>query len=101
VPVTLDPGEEVSAVRLEGELGIGTARELKDLLVDALASGKRLRIELAGAPVFGVTVYQLLWAARCETKRAGVEFLIQGPVAAGISLAMEEAGLPHLTAALR
>ena len=97
VSVTLDPGEEISTVRLEGELGIGTVRELKEMLVGALASGKRLQIELAGATVWDVTIYQLLWAAQREAKKYGARFHIEGPIAECIVLATGEAGLAQLT----
>lgn len=86
-------------MRLEGELGIGTARELKDMLSDALASGKPLRIDLAEATAWDVTIYQLLCAAERQAKKSGGNLHLQGPIAEGIVLAMREAGLAQLAAA--
>jgi anti-anti-sigma regulatory factor len=98
VPVTLEENDTVSLIRLEGAIDIGTAAELKTLLVQALepgenSSGKEVRIALAGATELDVTAVQLLWAAEREAKKAGAGFSFTGPIPNDISAALGAAGL--------
>jgi anti-anti-sigma regulatory factor len=93
MPVTLDQTGAVSTVRLEGEVGIGDAQELKGVLLDGLALRKGLRIDVAVALALDVTIFQLLWAGRHAAGEAGMEFSVCGPVAQEIGLTMDRAGL--------
>jgi anti-anti-sigma regulatory factor len=93
VPVTLDQSGAVSMVRLEGEVGIGDALELKGALLDGLALRRGLRIDVAVAMALDVTIFQLLWAGRHAAGEAGMEFSVSGPVAQEIVLTMDRAGL--------
>jgi hypothetical protein len=97
--LTLDPGGEMPTLRLEGELGIGEARELKRMLAGALCMP--LRVDAARTTAWDVTIYQLLWAALREAKRTGVVLCIDVPLADTILLAMAAAGLKPLTAVLQ
>jgi hypothetical protein len=87
LPVTLDQDGAVSRVRLDGEV------ELKRLFVDALASGRELRVRLEGATALDIAIFQLLWVAQREAARAGMEFSVEGQVPEEIVRAMAEAGL--------
>jgi anti-anti-sigma regulatory factor len=80
-------------VRLEGEVGIGDALELKSVLLDTLALRRGLRIDVAGATALDVTILQLLWASRHAASETGMEFSVGGPVAPEIVLTMDRAGL--------
>jgi hypothetical protein len=48
--ITVEQSDVMNAIRLEGEVNINSATELKARLVQAIASGKELRLELKGAP---------------------------------------------------
>jgi hypothetical protein len=96
LPVTLDRDGAISTVRLDGDVDIGAALELKALFVDALASGRELRVRLDGASCLDIAIFQLIWVARREAVRAGLEFSIEGHVPEEIALAMAEAGLEAL-----
>jgi anti-anti-sigma regulatory factor len=85
-------------LRLESEVGIGDALELKGVLLDALALRKELQIDLAGASALDITVFQLIWAARQAAIDAGMEFSVCGPIAQEIVLTMERAGLEQFPA---
>jgi chemotaxis protein CheD len=59
-------------IRLEGEVNFTSAQELKRLLLEGLASGRALQLDLERAGEIDVTVMQLLWAAEREAARAGL-----------------------------
>ena len=80
VPVTLEREEELSTIRLEGEVGIASAAELKELLVQALGFGKQIRVSLQSVTDLDVTAVELLWAARRQAKASSVAFAIEGPL---------------------
>ena len=92
VPVTLDQGEALCSIRLEGEVTIASAAELKKLLLQALASGSELRVELEGATELDITSLQLLWAAGREARRSGRGFTLAGKVPEEISAMANDAG---------
>ncbi len=65
-PLTVDREEDHWLIRLEGEVGLAQAAELKSLLLEWLASGKELRVDLAQASEIDLTTLQLVWAAALE-----------------------------------
>lgn len=73
MPVTLDRLETHWLIRLEGELTLASAPDLKPLLLEWLASGKDLQLDLERAREIDVTLLQLLLAAGREAARTGVE----------------------------
>jgi anti-anti-sigma regulatory factor len=77
---------------VEGEINIASAAELKKLLLEALASGKDLRLDLGGATEVDVTTLQLFWAAEREARRLGVGFTLLGCVPEPISITLGIAG---------
>jgi anti-anti-sigma regulatory factor len=85
-------------VRLEGEVGIGTALELKGVLLDALALRRELRIDVAAVTALDITILQLLWAGRHAAGEVGMEFSVSGAVAQEIVLTMERAGMEKFPA---
>lgn len=91
--VTLDQSGVQCLVRLDGEITIASAAELKRSLLEALASGKALSVELAGASGLDVTGLQLLWAAEREARRSGVQFTIEGRVPEEIVATAADAGI--------
>jgi len=92
VPVAFEREENLSWIRLEGEVGIGSAAELKDILVQALGSGKQVRVSLQSVTELDVTAVELLWAARREAKASSVAFAIETPVPPMVTSALLQAG---------
>jgi anti-anti-sigma factor len=98
--VTLDQSEALCVIRLEGEVGIASAAELKKLLLQALASGRELRVDLEGATELDVTAWQLLWAAEREARGSGVGFALAGRLPEKISAAVRDAGFDEFPVAV-
>jgi anti-anti-sigma regulatory factor len=93
MPATVEEREDASLVRLEGVLDIAFAAEMKSVLLNALASKKKLRLTLDGATELDITALQLLYAAERDAAKAGIPFALQGSVPDEISVAMADAGL--------
>jgi anti-anti-sigma factor len=92
VPIILEQSETLSVIRLEGLIDISCAAELKKLLLQALASGKEMRISLERAGDFDVTAVQLLWAAVREARKSGVGLTFVGVVPKEIADTLADAG---------
>jgi anti-anti-sigma factor len=91
--VTLDQSEARCVIRLGGEINIASAAEMKKLLLQALASGRELRVDLEGATEMDVTALQLLWAAEREARGSGRGFTLAGRVPEEIAATARDAGL--------
>ena len=94
--VFLEQSEDLSTIRLAGAVGIDSAGELKELLLQALASRRELRIVLEEPGDLDVTAMQLLWAARRTAAASGMEFWLEGHAQARVAAALAEAGLEAL-----
>lgn len=92
MPVTLEQDEAGNTVTFEGAVDISSAADLRKLLLQALDSGKEIRISLADATALDVTAVQLLWAIEREVKLAGIGFALVGQVPESISSALVYAG---------
>jgi anti-anti-sigma factor len=90
LPVTLELQESHSLIRLAGEFNIASAVELKQALVEGLAAGRDLHLDLEQLANFDITAMQLFWAARKEAARTGVKFVV--PVTETAARAAREAG---------
>ena len=86
---------------LEGEVDISGAMDLKNRLMDALAAGGEVRLDLSAATGLDITVFQLIWAAQRAAHKAGFAFSIAGPVPERIVLTMADAGLAPLPVSVR
>jgi len=93
MPVTLKLTKTKSTVSLEGAIDIATSAELKKVLLEALSAGKKVSVALGKATDLDVTAVQLLWAARREACRLGVEFALDGQELPEIRSALLESGL--------
>ncbi len=94
MPLTMERHETHSLIRLEGELTLTSAAELKAVLVAGLAAGSDLLLDLERATKIDVTVMQLLWAAAREADRTGVA--LSGRVSEAAAAMAREAGFEHL-----
>ena len=88
MPVILEQGETVSAIRLEGDIDICCAVELKTLLLQALASGTKVRLSLQDTIDLDVTAFQLLWAVEREARESSVGFALAEHVPDQVSQAL-------------
>jgi ABC-type transporter Mla MlaB component len=77
--LTVECNETHWILRLDGDYSLGSAAELKALLLAGLASGNQMEIDLARAGEIDVTVLQLLWAAAREAARESRGFLSRVP----------------------
>jgi len=91
--VTLKLSKTKSTVALEDGIDIGLSAELKKALVEALAAGKKVSVNLGKVTDLDVTAVQLLWAAKREARVAGVEFGLDGQEPEEIRAALLGVGL--------
>ena len=100
MPLTFDAGSTRYILRLEGEVDVTSAAELKLALIEAISSRQEVQVDLAGATDLDVTAIQLLWAANREAEKAGVRFAVTGEVSENIRNAVCEAGLENFPVAV-
>lgn len=93
MPVSLEQDGVAIRIRLQGEINISCAQELKGLLVEGLKPDTEVHVLLTEATDLGVTVVQLLLAARREAKASGVEFAFEGRLPEPVTASLAEAGL--------
>lgn len=94
--IALYQDEKLSVVRLDGDADIAAAAELKASLLAALEAGKGIRVSMTSATAFDVTVFQLLWAAKQEAARRGLEFLVTGGRNESLQTSLKDMGLNGL-----
>jgi MFS superfamily sulfate permease-like transporter len=90
VPVTMERHEGYWLIQLEDGCTVTSAAELKSVLLEGLASGKALRLDLEQAGEIDITLMQLLWAAGSEAERTGASIAIHASEA--VRTAAREAG---------
>jgi anti-anti-sigma regulatory factor len=93
---TLEQSAGVCRVRLQGDLSIASAAELKASLLGALASATELQVDLAEATALDITAMQLLWAANEEARRSGHAFTLAGNIPEEMLLGFREAGFENI-----
>lgn len=69
-------------IRMGGQVTISSAEELKALLLEWLAAGKRLELDLDAVEEIDVTIMQLLWTASREAAQTGLEIVSHASSAA-------------------
>jgi anti-anti-sigma regulatory factor len=90
--IGLEQREESSVICLEGAIDIGSAAELKRVLLEALAPGNAVSVSLDPGADLDVTAIQLLWAAEREARALGVGFKLAGQVPEPVSATLKDAG---------
>ena len=91
--IATDGGQRIC---LEGATDIASAAALKAALLEAIATGREVRVSLEGASSLDVTALQLLWAAKREARRLNVEFVFEGEPPEAIRGSMASMGLEGL-----
>jgi anti-sigma B factor antagonist len=82
MPLTIQRQESSWRIGLEGRVTVSSAAELKQMLLEWLAGGKDLELDLSGAEEIDITVMQLLQAAGREAARTGAEVVGRASTAA-------------------
>ena len=93
MPVACESRDGKSVIRLEGAVDLGSAAELRQLLMDALNQGDAIEISLRGATELEITGMQLLWAAGKAARGAESGFALDGEVPPEIRAAFTGMGL--------
>ena len=92
MPATLEQTATTWTLRLEGEIDINGASELKKLLIQALGSGKDIELDLQKTTALDVTSLQLLWAANREALGSGGYLAFSGNLPEQLSAVSKETG---------
>jgi len=92
MPVSCEEGEALSLIQLQGDVNIGSAAELKQLLLRVLERRKEIQVDLGSVTEVDITALQLLWAAEREAKGAGVGFSVVGQWPEDVANALAVAG---------
>ncbi len=71
MPVIVDRDETRWLLRLEGDFNMTAAGELKKVLLEGLASGQALQLDLERVGLIDITFLQLLWAAERIASQTG------------------------------
>lgn len=93
MPVTLDQNRTPCVIGLAGEVNIRCAAELKEALIEGLALGRRLRVDLTGTTEVDITAAQLLWAAEREARGTDTEFALDRAMPDEIAATLNHTGL--------
>ena len=96
MPITIEAVDGRCVLRLEGDIDIAGAAELKAALIEAFSSRKEVRVDLQRATDFDITAVQLLWAAVRDAGKAGVSFVVAGQTTDTLDHAASEMGLANL-----
>ena len=91
-----DGQDPITRIALRGSVDICAAAELKAALLDALASGKEIRVSTEGMCDVDVIGLQLLWAAKREAASRGIAFAMDGEPWAGAGALVSELGMEGL-----
>jgi anti-anti-sigma regulatory factor len=88
--VTVQRSEPDWVIRIDGQATLASAGELKALLLEWVAAGSNLQLDLGDAEDIDIPTMQLLWAAAREAARTGVE--IRCGASSAVETAVRESG---------
>lgn len=91
--ITLSQAKKASRLKLEGEIDISVAAELKAALLKAIAAGKTIRISAEAVTELDVTALQLLWAAERAAREGGTRLIFTGEMSSPVRGALLEMGV--------
>ncbi len=94
MPVILLRQEPSWLIKLEGQITVTSALQLKELLLEWVSAGTDLDLDLERAEEVDVTIMQLLWAAAREGAGAGRKIVAHASSAA--TAAARDSGFAQL-----
>jgi len=77
-PVKVSKKKDRTQVVVSGSLTIAQAAQLRDGLLQAFNSGKKVELSLAGVTAFDLTALQLICSAHRTSCQRGMEFTVVG-----------------------
>jgi anti-anti-sigma factor len=99
--VSVEHQEAICVVHLDGEIAIPSAVELKSVLLQALASGKEICLDLEKATELDITALQLFWATKRRAIESGSRFIVDGDAPESILSGAVDAGFEAFPAGIR
>jgi anti-anti-sigma regulatory factor len=90
MPITIEHDETGCLLRLEGQVILASAEPLKKLLLECLATGKDVALNLEGVEEIDIAILQLLSTAA----RNGVR--IVGRVSGAVGAALDDSGFARI-----
>jgi anti-anti-sigma regulatory factor len=93
VTTRLDQSDVRSKLWLEDDIGIADAVALKAGLMEALAAGREISLNVDGVTGLDVTAVQLLVAAERDAAAAGLDFSLDGELPAVLASLISAMGL--------
>ena len=90
--VFCEEGQALSIIRLQGDVNISSAADLKQCLLRALAHGKDIHVDPGCVTEVDITALQLLWAAEREANGAGIGFSFVGQWPEDVAVSLAAAG---------
>jgi anti-anti-sigma regulatory factor len=91
--ISVDSQDGTQYIRLIDAIDIGHAAELRQILMDAIASSPRIRIPICGATAIDVTAVQLLWASVDHASLAGKDLAVEGPLSEEVEKSFAGTGI--------
>ena len=76
MPITKAGNESHYVIRLEGEIDVSTAADLKRMLVDAVTASRSVTVDASAATDLDVTAVQLMWATARQAEMSGTSLQI-------------------------
>jgi anti-anti-sigma regulatory factor len=92
--LTIERHESRWLLKLEGQLTIAVAAEFRQMLLEWLASGKELELDLLGAEGVDIAILQLLWAVERDAASAGMK--VRGRASAAALSSANAAGFSNM-----
>jgi len=90
MPITVQRNESHWLIGLEGQITLTSAAELKEMLLDWLATGKDVELDLERAEEIDVAIMQLLWSTARQA--AGTGARIAGRASSAVAAAVRDSG---------
>jgi anti-anti-sigma regulatory factor len=89
---TYDEQDGKAVLHLSGDINVAGAAELKQLLAQAFATGKRVQVDFSTAATLDIAAIQLLWAAAHHAEKTHMAFTAAATVPETIQSDVRGAG---------
>lgn len=89
---TLDEQDGKAVLHLSGDITVACAAEIKQLLVQAFATGKGVQLDFSHAATLDIAAIQLLWSAAHHAEKTHLAFTAAASVPETIQSDVRDAG---------
>jgi anti-anti-sigma factor len=97
---TLDEQDGKAVLHLSGDINVAGSTELKQLLVQAFSTGKKVQLDFSTAASLDAAAIQLFWAAARQAEKTGTAFTVAGVVPAALHNGVRDAGFEDFPVAM-